>query len=56
MKVIIAGGRDYIFNQADFDVLDYIATKWSITEVVSGGAKGADAGGEKWAFQKKYSN
>ena len=49
MKVIIAGGRDYNFGQNDINLLDYIATKWSITEVVSGGATGADTGGEMWA-------
>ena len=53
MKVIIAGGRDYNFNQKDFDLLDYIATKWQIVEVVSGCATGADAGGEQWAVIKK---
>lgn len=53
MRVIIAGGRDYSFKNNDFKLLDYIATKWSITEVVSGGADGADFGGEVWAENKK---
>lgn len=53
MKVIIAGGRDYNFEKKDFDLLDYISTKWLITEVVSGGATGADVGGEQWATIKK---
>lgn len=45
MKVIIAGGRDYQFIQADINVLNAI----DITEVVSGGARGADAHGELYA-------
>lgn len=53
MKVIIAGGRDYNFKQSDFGLLDYIFTKWQISEVVSGGAKGMDLGGEVWAENKK---
>jgi hypothetical protein len=46
MKLIIAGGRDYLFSQEDRDFLDGLT---GITEVVSGGASGADAEGEKWA-------
>lgn len=55
MKVIIAGGRNYIFQNKDFEILDYIATKWSISEVVSGGATGADQGGEDWAIKNNIS-
>ena len=40
MKLIIAGGRDYIFNLEDIKKLNSIE---GITEVVSGGAKGADS-------------
>lgn len=42
MKTIIAGGRDYKVTAEDFKWLDTLG----ITEVVSGGAKGADFGGE----------
>jgi len=55
MKVIIAGGRDYNLTKSDFDLLDYISTKWQISEVVSGGANGADFGGEVWAEKNKIS-
>lgn len=49
MKVIIAGGRDVkdAFN------LVSLATShcgFEITEVVSGGAKGVDEAGERWAI------
>jgi len=47
MKVIIAGGRD--FN--DYEKLKKAIAQsgWLITEVISGGAKGADSLGERWA-------
>lgn len=45
MKTVIAGGRDYKLTDSDFEWLDTLG----ITEVVSGGARGADAGGEQWA-------
>lgn len=46
MKLIIAGGRDYQMTEPDFSKLDAID---GISEVVSGGASGADAWGERWA-------
>lgn len=49
IKVIIAGGRDYELTESDFSRLDEL----SIKEVVSGGAKGADLGGEIWAQSRK---
>lgn len=47
MRTIIAGNRD-IF---DYDSLLKAISEidWEITEVVSGGAKGVDAMGERWA-------
>jgi len=47
MKTIVAGGRDF----TDFNFLSTILDKKanSITEIVCGGAKGADAMGKKWA-------
>lgn len=47
MKTIIAGGRKYAFTDDDIDFLDTLVGE--ITEVVSGGAWGADANGECWA-------
>ena len=50
MKTIIAGGRNYSFSEDDIAWLDAIHTNgWRITEVVSGGANGADLDGESWA-------
>lgn len=49
MKLIIAGGRDYRFTLKDIERLNNLE---NITEVVSGGAKGADAEGEQWAAEQ----
>ena len=49
MKVIIAGGRNYKFVVKDIAALNHLHSVHGFTEVVSGGAKGADAQGEDWA-------
>mgnify|MGYP005991888309 CR=1 FL=1 len=49
MKLIIAGGRDYFFDEMDLHDLDRLLEDYDITEVVSGKATGADTEGEKWA-------
>jgi hypothetical protein len=58
MKVIIAGGRNYIYQRGDIERLDLVKKKLGITEVVSGAcgakrlkdeARGADGLGEYWA-------
>ena len=48
MKVIIAGSRSFSTKHPDI-VIGYIAFAYDITEVVSGGAKGADLFGEYYA-------
>ena len=50
MKLIIAGGRDYKMDLADYMRLEAIHLQFGpITEIVSGGAPVADAEGELWA-------
>jgi len=49
MKVIIAGGRDYIQTEEDYKAIEELLIKNKVTEVVSGGAKGADEFGEMLA-------
>lgn len=49
MRLLIAGGRDYMFKQEDIDLLDMIADKIDIEIVITGGATGADLYGEQWA-------
>ena len=48
LAVVVAGGRDYRITGADEAWLDTLP----IREVVSGGATGADAGGEAWARKR----
>lgn len=48
LTVIIAGGRDYQLTEADEAWLDTLP----IREVVSGGARDADTGGEQWAAKR----
>jgi hypothetical protein len=48
MKTIIAGGRHYELTSEDKAWLDTLP----ITEVVCGGANGADDGGRLWAKSK----
>lgn len=53
MKTIIAGSRDYT-NYAHVEtMLDYFRKDHVITEIVSGGARGADAIGEQYAKENK---
>lgn len=49
MKVIIAGGRYYVFGPKEAAFLDRMRWEIPITEVVSGMAPGADSEGWQWA-------
>ena len=49
MKLVVAGGRNVSLCPADLRRLDAIHAKHGITELVSGGASGADRSGEQWA-------
>ena len=51
MKFIIAGSRNMVPTKEDWDTLDRFRT--TITEVVSGCAKGADTFGEEWADDQR---
>jgi predicted Rossmann fold nucleotide-binding protein DprA/Smf involved in DNA uptake len=48
MKVIIAGSRNVKFTLEELDTL-IVKSEYKITEVISGGAKGIDKLGERWA-------
>lgn len=54
MKVIIAGGRDFEDYNKLCQVCDYMLSKQSDIEIVSGTANGADTLGEKYAKEKGY--
>jgi len=49
MKLVIAGSRFATLSAADVVKLDAIHAEHRVTEVVSGGAKGVDEAGERWA-------
>ena len=49
MKLIIAGSRD--FNDYFLMCKSIASLGFKVDEVVSGGARGADSLGEKWAFE-----
>ena len=51
MKVIIAGSRSITSKQ--FVDLVMSLSRFKVTEVVSGGAKGIDTLGEAWAVERK---
>ncbi len=51
MKIIIAGGRDYIPTRDEEAVVLKILDDLGATEVVSGGARGVDKWGEEIAEQ-----
>ncbi len=49
MRVIIAGGRNYKLSDDDRAWLDELFALHGFKQVISGGATGADHGGEVWA-------
>lgn len=52
MKVIIAGGRDFTDKDLLYTSLDAFHKGTPITEIVCGGAKGADSLGKLWALSR----
>lgn len=52
MRVVILGGRDYDLSKPHWDFLDKIYEKYPISEIIEGGASGADAGGKLWGLRK----
>ena len=54
-KVIIAGGRDYNNYQQMITMMDaYLKNKHPYVTIISGGAKGADSLGERYAALRGY--
>ena len=52
MIIVIAGGRDYKLTPEGLCWLNAFNNQLHIQGVVSGGAPGADAEGERWAHQQ----
>ena len=53
MKVIVAGGRDFSDRELLYTSLDAFHKGTPITEVVCGGARGADELGRCWADKNR---
>lgn len=53
MIVIVCGGRDYTDMDGAFKALDNLHTKLNFTQVVEGGARGADFLGRCWAAKNR---
>jgi hypothetical protein len=51
MKLIIAGSRDNCNIHHVRSAIESIPKDWSITEIVSGGARGVDYLGEQWGHR-----
>lgn len=49
MKLLVCGGRDYTNKVQAFAALDEVHTSFGITEIIEGGARGADRLGREWA-------
>lgn len=53
MKLLVCGGREYGAGTAEreylFEFLDRVRAKLPVTEVVQGGARGADSCAKAWA-------
>lgn len=53
MKLIVAGGRGYLFTAADVEALDRLVKECDVTEVVHGCAQGADRCAREWAGERQ---
>lgn len=49
VRLVIAGGRDFIGTENDFEHISDLCIKYCVTEIVSGCARGADQFGENCA-------
>ena len=50
MKLLVCGGRDYSDKAHLFSVLDGMHRRFIITEIIDGGASGADSLASEWAI------
>lgn len=56
MKLIVAGGRNYVFTDSNFDDLEALCNTFSVTEIITGGASGADYWGKLFAEEMGIHN
>jgi len=50
-RLAITGGRDYSITQDDLEFLSRVVQQFPSVQILSGGARGADAAVENWARQ-----
>jgi len=53
MKIIVCGSRDYKAAQIMFDYLDAFSAKYGVTDLIEGGARGADRCAWTWAVTRE---
>jgi len=49
MRVLVCGGRDY----ADEELFEEVMENFEVTEIIQGGARGADRLAKQWAGDKR---
>jgi YspA, cpYpsA-related SLOG family len=52
MRVIVTGGRNYSWSSVDDAALDHYHANYHFTELVHGGATGAETGARIWAERR----
>lgn len=55
MRVLITGGRDFTDSECVNKTLDFMHGAYTITELIEGGAKGADYLARRWAVHNRIS-
>ena len=53
MRILVCGGRDYKDRERVFKVLDGLHCLSKVTEVIQGGARGADTLAKEWALKNE---
>ncbi len=56
MKVLVCGGRTYTNREKVFQILSAFHLEHNISEIIQGGAKGADYLASQWANENKIFN
>lgn len=53
MKVLVCGGRDFNDKRALFNALDGLRIRGEISQIITGGARGADELAEEWSRSRQ---
>jgi len=55
MRLAIVGSREYSNYDETCEIIDFFAKRFKLTEIVSGGARGADTLGKRYAVEHEIS-